>query len=761
MNLETKKDNLSDLELKVVSRGLPKVDSCGLVTGTPSYTDDLVIGNPLVVKILRSPHPFAKIIKIDTAAAKFVPGVEGIFTHEDTPKTRFTLAGQGYPEPSPYDRRILDEYVRFVGDAVAIIAAEDERAAEKAMKLIKVKYEILEPVTDYEKALDSETVVHPEEDIHCNFDIGMERTRNIASKYFQEKPGVDEGFEKSDVIIEKTYYTQPQIHAMMESYRSYSYFDTNGRLTVVSSTQIPFHVRRHIARALEIPAGKIRVIKPKVGGGFGGKQTAVTEVYCAFVTVKTGKAAKLIYNRKETHTCSTTRHAMRLTVKIGSDREGNIKAIDIKTLSNAGAYGEHASTVTPLVAFKTFPLYDKVPMRLDATIVYSNTMNAGAFRGYGATQGTFAVESAVNELAHELGMDSTVLRAKNLVVPSHERYVTSGDIIGCMEHGKKLFSWEERKNRRVMPSGKVRAAGMAVTMQGSGIGGVDTAAAAIKFSDRGDFNLFVGVTEMGQGCDTVLTQMAAEILEVPMDKVIIHTADTDLSPYDPGAYASSGTYVTGNAVVIAAKKMREELIKGAAALLKKDSSELEYSEGGVEFAGGKIGLEELGQRLISFEGKNQIITTGTWGGEKSPPPFIAGFAEVEVDIYTGEIKLLDFLSVVDCGTLINPNLARVQVEGGTVQGIGLALYEDIKYSDKGKVQTDTLMQYKIPARKDARKIEVEFISSYEKSGPFGAKSIGEVVINTPSPAIADAIFNATGVRVRALPITPEKIILNV
>ncbi|MEG0136125.1 MAG: molybdopterin cofactor-binding domain-containing protein [Cetobacterium sp.] len=736
--------------MKIVNKSIKKVDSIGVITGTPSYTDDLCLNNnPLIIKILRSPHAFAKIKSINTDIAKKVPGVEAIFTHFDTPKTRFTLAGQGYPEPSPYDRRILDEYVRYVGDAVAIIAAEDEKSAKKAMKLIKVEYEILDAVIDYEKATDSKTIVHPE-DVFTNFDIGLEKEKNIASKYFQEKPGVEDGFKNSDVVIERTYYTQPQIHAMMETYRSLSYLDTNGRLTVISSTQIPFHVRRHLARALEIPAGKIRVIKPRIGGGFGGKQTAATEIYSAFVTLKTGKPSKIIYDRRETHTCTTTRHAMRITVKIGSDLQGNIKAIDINTLSNTGAYGEHAPTVTPLVAFKTFPLYDKVPMRLNATIVYSNTTVGGAFRGYGATQGTFAVESAINELAHELKLDSTEVRLKNLVEPSPEKYVTSGDIKKCVEIGKESFNWKEKSKVRDMGNGKVRAAGMAVTMQGSGIGGIDTAAATIKFSDRGDFNLFVGVTDMGQGCDTILSQMAAEILEVPLEKIIIHSADTDISPYDPGAYASSGTYVTGNAVIIAAEKMKNEILKGASKLLNIPEDEINYSD---------LSLEDLGQRLISYEGMNQITTTGTWGGPKSPPPFIAGFAEVEVDTFTGEIEVLDFLSVVDCGTRINPNLAQVQVEGGTVQGIGLALTEDIQFNKNGKLMTDTLMQYKIPSRKDFKSIRVEFVDSYEASGPFGAKSIGEIVINSPAPAIADAVYRASGVRVRNLPITAEKVLL--
>lgn len=747
--------------MKLVNRPVKKIDSIAVITGQSVYTDDLVLNNnPLIIKILRSPHAFAKIKNINTDIAKRVPGVEAIFTYLDVPKTKFTLAGQSYPEPSPYDRLILDEYVRYIGDAVAIIAAEDEKTAEKAMKLIKVEYEVLEAVIDFEKALESDTVIHPE-DVHTNFDIGYDKESNIASKYFQEKPGVDEGFNESDIVIERTYYTQPQIHAMMETYRSYSYLDANGRLVVISSTQIPFHVRRHLARALEIPANKIRVIKPRIGGGFGGKQTAATEIYSAFVTLKTGKPSKIIYSRKETHICTTTRQAMKLTVKIGSDLNGNIKAIDIKTLTNTGAYGEHAPTVTPLVAFKTFPLYDRVPMRLNATVVYTNTTVGGAFRGYGATQGTFAVESAINELAHKLNLDPTEIRLKNLIDPSPDNYVTSGNIKLCIEKGMELFNWKERSKRREIGNGKVRAAGMAVTMQGSGIGGIDTAAATIKLSDRGDFNLFVGVTDMGQGSDTILTQMASEILEVPMDKVIISSADTDISPYDPGAYASSGTYVTGNAVIIAAKKMREEIIKQAAIFLKTTSDKIDYQGemiSNIE-TDEKISITELAERAISFEGMNQITTTGTWGGEKSPPPFIAGFAEVEVDTFTGEISLLEFLSVVDCGTRINPNLARVQVEGGTVQGIGLALFEDIQYDKRGKIITDSLMQYKIPSRKDFGKISVEFSDSYEATGPFGAKSIGEIVINAPAPAIADAIFKASSVRVRSLPINSEKILL--
>ncbi|MBM6821771.1 molybdopterin cofactor-binding domain-containing protein [Fusobacterium mortiferum] len=742
--------------MKFVNKEMKKVDGIGLITGKPFYTDDLVANQEyLIIKLLRSPHAYAKIKSIDTTIAEKVPGVEAIYTYKDVPQTMFTLAGQSYPEPSPYDRKILDEYVRYVGDPVAIVAGVDEQTVEKAMKLIKVEYEVLEAVVDYEKALDSHVLVHKDK-AHTNYDnIGYDHKRNLASSYLQVKGDVDKGFEESEVIIENTYYTQPQIHAMMETYRSAAYFDVYGRLTVISSTQIPFHVRRHLARALEYPSSKIRVIKPKLGGGFGGKQTSVCEIYAAFVTLKTGKPSKIIYTRKESQAYSNTRHGMRLTVKVGSDREGNIKAIDINVLSNTGAYGEHAPTVTSLVVYKTFPLYAKVPMRCKADIVYSNTMVGGAFRGYGATQGTFAVESAVNELAHKLGLDPTEVRMKNLVDQSE---TVSGDIKKCIEIGKEAFNW---KNREVidMGDGKVRASGMAVTMQGSGIAGVDTGSATVKFHDSGDFTLMLGVTDMGQGCDTVLTQMAAEILDVPMDKIIVNTADTDTSPYDPGAYASSGTYVTGNAVIIACEKMKKEIVKAAAQLMNKTEEELEYKREYVEAKDGStLTLKEIGVRSISFEGQNQITTTGTWGGKTSPPPFIASFVEVEVDTFTGGVEVLDFLSVADCGTPINPALAKVQVEGGIAQGIGLALTEEITIDKNGKLLQDTLMQYKIPSRKDVGpKVNVLFSHSNEPTGPFGAKSIGEVVINTAAPAIADAVYKATKARVRSLPITSEKL----
>ncbi|MGL6065246.1 MAG: xanthine dehydrogenase family protein molybdopterin-binding subunit [Fusobacteriaceae bacterium] len=754
-----------------MNSSIKKVDSLGIITGKPLYTDDLSLNNNIaIVKLLRSPHAFAEIEEIDVSIAKKIPGIIEIYTYKDVPNTKFTLAGQSYPEPSPYDRKILEKTLRYIGDPVAIVVAIDEKTSMKAMSLIKVKYQVLLPVLDYEKALDSDIIIHKEK-AFTNYNIGYDNTRNLASSVSMEKPGVEEGFEKSDVIIERTYRTQAQMHGMMETQRAMSYMDENNRLVVISSTQIPFHVRRHLARALEISPSLIRVIKPRIGGGFGAKQTATMEMYCAFVTLKTGKPAKHIFTREEACTCSTTRHSMRIKIKIGSDKVGNIKAIDINTISNAGAYGEHAPTVTPLIAYKSFPLYAKVPMKFRADIVYSNTMVAGAFRGYGATQGAFAIESIINELAKKLKIDETEIRMKNLVETNSEiiknedesislgKNYVSGDIKKCIEIGKKQFNWDLKREKREVAPGIYRGAGMAVTMQGSGIAGLDTAAATIKLNEVGHFTLMVGATDMGQGSDTVLSQIAAEILEVPMSKIVIRSADTDTCPFDPGAYASSGTYVTGNAVLLAGKKMKEKILEEASIQMNEKIDDLKYFGDYIESTSGKkIELDVLANNSISFARQNQITVTATWGGKTSPPPFIASFAEVEIDSATGEVKIINFLSVVDCGLRVNPNLARVQVEGGIAQGIGLALYEDVQYTEKGKVKNNTFMQYKIPGRKDiGTGIEVLFSDSIEATGPLGAKSIGEVVVNSPAPAIADAIYNVTGYRGRQLPITSEKI----
>lgn len=767
-------------QLKQVGKGVAKIDGMALVTGKPVYTDDMAMANALIVKVLRSPHAFARIKSIDTSRAEKLDGVECILTYKDVPKTRFTLAGQSYPEPSPYDRLILEGLVRYVGDEVAIIAAVDEKTAVKAMTLIKVEYEVLEPVLNFEQAIEHSTVVHPEEDVHWNFEIGMVKEKNVVATDIQVIGDIEEELSKCAVVAEGVYYPQAQAHAMMETYRAFTYLDHLGRLVVVSSTQVPFHVRRHVARALELPTNKVRVIKPRIGGGFGGKQTSSGDVFAGIVTLKTGKPAKMIYDRQETFTCTTSRHAMRVKVRMGADQEGFIRALDLEVLSDTGAYGEHASTVLGCVGHYTLPLYNKTrAIRFKGQAVYTNKMPAGAFRGYGATQGTFAVESTVNKLARKLGMDPTELRLKNIIregetsLHTEDFKLGSSSLDRCILKGKELIGWNEKNLRRQVAPHKVRALGMAVTMQGSGIAHIDTASAEIRLADDGSFVLLHGSTDNGMGADTILAQMAAEVLETELDKIVVHAVDTDISPYDPGAYASSGTYVSGTAVMKAAEDLKTKILEQGAKYLEVPAEEVKLAEDMVrwipknwgenpasaETKAKEISLKKLAELSVLGTGKLQLVGHATFGGEISPPPYIAGFAEVEVDQETGKVELIQYVAVVDCGTVVNPNLARIQAEGGIVQGIGMALFEDVKYTDKGKMQTDSFMQYKIPTRKDIGTVRIAFEESYEPSGPFGAKSVGEVVANTPAPAIADAVYNAVGVNITHLPITPEKVFM--
>ncbi|SHO49084.1 xanthine dehydrogenase family protein molybdopterin-binding subunit [Desulfopila aestuarii] len=756
-----------------VGKEIPKIDGLGLVKGTPAYTSDLDIGeNALIVKILRSPHASARIRTIDTSEAEAIPGVECVLTHLNTPTTRFTLAGQSFPEPSPYDRRIVDNHMRYVGDEVAIVAAVDERTALAALKKIKVDYELLTPVLNLEEALDNPVRVHPQQPF-TNFPIGNDAARNIAASHYTEQGDVEGELAASEVVMEQTYTTQAQAHAMMETYRATTSFDVNGRLQVMSSTQIPYHVRRHLSRVLGIPRSKIKVLKPRVGGGFGGKQTASVEIFPAIVTMKTGKPARLVYTRQETFTCTTSRHAMQLTVRLGADRDGTIRAIDIYCLSDTGAYGEHAPTVFWVVGQKTLPLYGKAKAcRYHGHALYTNKPPGGALRGYGATQGTFALESAINELAAKLDMDPTELRAKNLLgegethpelcgsTPGNPATLGSSSLHRCIEKGKALIGWDEKFPKVIVNDTKVRGYGMAVTMQGSGIAKIDTASVLIKLNEDGFFTLSHSASDMGQGSDTILAQIGAEVLEIDMDQIVVASFDLDTLPYDPGAYASSGAYVTGNAARLAAEDMKAQMRCAVASLQGVSPDAVTYGDGVFTIGSEKtMTLSELAQTLCSFNGKDMLIAKGTFGGETSPPPFIAGFAEVEVDLETGEAQVTDYVAVADCGTVLNKNLALIQVEGGVAMGIGLGLYEEVRYSGKGRLSTNSFMEYKIPSRLDIHSIRVAFEESYEPTGPYGAKSIGEVVCNTPAPAISAAVANATGVQVRSLPITAEKVLL--
>ena len=758
--------------MKYVNQSLRKKDAMQLVTGQPVYTDDLAPKDCLIVKLLRSPYANAIVEIVNTAVALKVPDIEAIFTWEDIDQNgnRFTCAGQTYPEPSPYDRLLLDRHVRFVGDVVAIVAGKTEKAVDKALSLIKVKYQLLEPILDFRQSLDNPNLVHPEENWRSLVPVGADNKRNLCAHQECGEGDVDAIFADCDVVLERTYHTKAVQQTMMESFRTFCTIDTYGRLHITSATQIVFHVRRIVANALGIPKHKIRVTKPRVGGGFGAKQTAVCEMYPAFVTWKLKKSSKIVFSREECMIASSPRHEMQLRVRIGAMNDGNIRAIDLYTLSNTGAYGEHGPTTVGLTGHKSIPLYDTEGYRFISDVVYSNVMSAGAYRGYGATQGIFAVESAVNELAAMLKMDPLALRMMNItsegkMMPAYyNAWNTSCTLDRCLARVKEMSKWDEKYPVRDMGNGKVRALGLGMAMQGSAIPFCDVGSASIKLGDEGIYNIRLGSSDIGTGSDTIIAQIAAEILECDIEQIAVYSADTDLSPYDSGSYASSTTYLTGKATEECALKLREKICAIGAQILGCESSDVTFDGKEVKrneaIADGKNAVSLFDISTASMCNNSIAVEeTVTKSTPVSPPPFMVGVAEIELDKLTGEVRVIEFNSVVDCGTPINPNLARVQAEGGILQGIGMALTENVTYNKYGKLAENSLMQYKIPTRWDIGHINVEFESSYEGTGPFGAKSIGEVVINTPAPAIADAIYNATGKRFYELPITPEKIIM--
>ncbi len=813
-------DPSSRADLKHIGASEVKKDAYALLAGKPLFTDDLAPADALTLKVLHSPHAFARIRSIDTTRAEKVPGVVAVYTYKDVPQSRFTLAGQSYPEASPYDRLILDQVVRYVGDEVAIVAAENVRAAERALRLIKVDYELLDPVLDFTQAKGNPSVIHAEDGYLVKAGwINNDRMNNVVASGQSVVGDLDKTFAEADVVLERTYHSKANAQAMMETFRSFAEIDAYGRICITSSTQVPFHVRRMVANALEIPQAQVRVIKPRIGGGFGAKQSGCNEIFCAFVTSRTGRPSKISYTREETCTASNARHEMQITVKIGAKRDGRITAIDLYTLSNQGAYGEHGPTTVGLSGHKSLPLYNRVEAsRFAFDVVYSNTMPTGAYRGYGATQGLFALESAVNELADELGIDPCELRLKNLVREGEFMPQYYGNTLfscaadRCIKRAQEMIGWKEKGLRRDMGT-HVRGLGVALSMQGSAIAGVDIGSVDLRLEEDGFYTLNIGATDMGTGCDTILAQFAAEALGCATDRIVVRGVDTDSSPYDTGSYASASTYLTGMAVVKAAEQLIRSFREYAAKLWDVDPADVmfdgeklvayatsdekdgrasalpvpqepefsqvtgdiehmvrTYEVVGSEAVSGAASAPELAaptheMDLTAFAnecvrgGDGDCLTAhAAASSPTSPPPYMAGIAEVDVDKETGEVTVVDYVGVVDCGTVVNENLARVQVEGGIGQGIGMALTEDVQYDTRGRMRTRSFMQYKIPTREDVGRIRVDFCESYEPTGPYGAKSIGEVVINTPSPAIASAVAHAVGRQIRELPITPEKIL---
>jgi probable selenate reductase molybdenum-binding subunit len=756
----------------VVGNSLHRVDGRALVTGKPVFVDDLPKRTGLLhIFLLTSPHAHARITSIDTSRAEEVPGVALILDHRNTPDRRYTTAGQGYPEPSPYDARMFDTKLRWVGDRVAAVAADSPVTAERAARLIEVGYEVLEPVLSIDEAIaERAPVIHDEEDCLDVWDAA----HNIAAHVVATSGDVNQGFAESDAVVEVTTETQYGQHAPLEPHVVSTYLDENERLVIVSSTQVPFHVRRIIGMLLDVPIHRIRVIKPRIGGGFGVKQEVLIEDLPALVTLRTGRPAQLTYTREQEFTSSRTRHPMRIRVKLGAKADGLLHALEMDVLSNTGAYGAHSLTVLSNVGSKTLPLYNKAPhIRFYGDAVYTNLPVAGAYRGYGATQGYFALETAVDRLAAELGMDPLQWRMRNHIHEGEsspifvalgegregvEQTITSCALDECIRQGAERIGWAERRGRRERHGSWVHGLGMSIHMQGSGIPVIDMGSATIKMNDDGSFNLAVGATDLGTGSDTILAQIAAEVLTVPLEKIVVTSSDTDTTPFDVGAYASSTTYVSGMAVQRAADEVRSQILEVATEMLGADRSSLKMEDERVIGPGDEsVRLDQVALRALYAQDQRQIAATSSFTPELSPPPFLAAFCEVAVDEDTGQVVVVRFVSAVDCGTPVNPKLAEGQVEGAIANGIGYALFEEMIFDDRGRLRTPDYARYKIPGPQDLPRLETILVESYEPTGPMGAKSVSEIGINAPIPAIANAIHDATGLWLTKTPFTAERV----
>jgi len=758
-------------KFQVVGTNEPKVDGRTLVTGKPVFAGDVDLPGMLHVALVTSPMAHARITRIDTSAAEALDGVACVLTHRNTPTTRYTTAGQGAPEPSPYDSRMFDTKVRFVGDRVAAVAADTPTIAAQAAALVEVEYEDLGPVLSMDAALaPGAPVIHDEQDA---LDI-WDAPHNIASVVSAITGDVSAGFDESAVVVETTTETQYAQHAPLEPHVVLAHLDGEGRIILISSTQVPFHVRRIVARLLDLPIHRIRVIKPRLGGGFGVKQEVIVEDVAALIALRTGRPVRFEFTRAQEFISSRTRHPMRVRVKLGALSDGTIHAIEMDVISNTGAYGSHGLTVMSNTGSKTLPLYNKAPhVRFDGRAVYTTMPVAGAYRGYGGTQGCYPLETAMDEMAARLGIDPVELRVRNHIragetSPIFEelgegrkgtpQIVTSCALDACIRVGVERFEWC-RKRAEPRGNGPIRhGVGMSVHMQGSGIPLVDMAGASIAMNDDGSFNLLVGATDLGTGSDTILAQIAAEVLGVPVDRIVVTSSDTDLTPFDTGAYASSTTYVSGTAVERAARDVGGQIISVAASMLAADPETLRLADGRVVGDDGRsVDLAKIGFRSYYGPDPAQIAATASFVPESSPPPFMAAFAEVAVDTETGLITVVDYVAAVDCGTAINPRLAEGQMEGAIANGIGYALTEEMQFTSLGRVKNPDLARYKIPGTMDLPPIRVYLVESYEPTGPMGAKSIAEIGINGPLPAIANAVYHAVGVRLTHPPFTPEKV----
>lgn len=766
-----------------------KLDAAKLVQGKPAFTADWQLPGMLYAKVLASPYAHARIKSIDTSQAKALKGVAAVLTWEDLPRVVHSTAGQSDPIPGPLDMFSLDNKVRFVGDRVAMVAAETLEIAEKALSLINVEYEELPPIIDVREAMKPGSPVIHDEIEYVNF-ADSDPTINLAAKIRIDINDVEKGFAEADRIFEEEYWVPKVQQAHIEPHVTLTWWDEDDRLVVRTSTQVPFHVRRMIAPVIGLPVKRIRVIKPRIGGGFGNKQEVLIEDVAAHLTIATGRPVLYEMTREEEFIASRSRHPMHIRMKTGVKNDGTMTANEMYALSDTGAYGCHALTVTGNTGQKSMGLYVgdgeyrlKPNIRFYADIVYTNTPPSGAYRGYGVPQGYWPLDRHLEMIARELGLDPLEFRLKNALRPGEfqpfstawnegrepvPEIVTTVGLEECVRQGRAAIGWDEKFGNEAwhMIAGKPhlrRGIGVATVMQGTAIPYLDMGGAHIKINDDGSFNLMVGATDLGTGSDTALAQIAAEVLGVKVDDVIVTSSDTDTTPFDVGAYASSTTYISGTAVKKAAEKVAKRIKERAAAIF--DDRGFEYTPQDVVLRdneaiapnGERVSLSEIALDSLHWRKQEQIMDSASFVSPNSPPPFAAQFATVLVDIETGQITVEDLIMAVDSGVIINPISASGQIEGGIAQALGYGVCEEMVYDEKGQPRERDLVDYHIFRADEMPNIRSLFVQTYEETGPFGAKAVAEIPLDGAAPAIGNAVLDACGVSILDNPVTPEKI----
>lgn len=760
-------------QTEVVGHSEPKVDAVKLAKGKPVFADDMNMPGLLHAALLTSPHAHARIRRIDAARARALPGVHAVLSYQDVPRVIYASGGQSYPNPKPWDQVSLDSKVRYVGDRVAIVAAETPEIAAEALKLIDVDYEILPAVFDAHEAMrPGAPVIHDEPDAVQIKDAG----RNLSNTIHAEVGNVEQGLAEADRVFERTYHVQQVQQASIEPHVVVTWWDDDDRLVIRTSTQVPFHVRRMVAPLLGLPVKRIRVVKPRIGGGFGGKQEMLIEDLCAHLTVATGRPVRFEYTRELEFTSARSRHPQTVQYRAGVMLDGLLRALDMHVVEDTGAFGTHGLTVCSVTGLRGLSTYRCPNLRFGAEIVYTNKPVPGAFRGYGAPQALFALESLMDEIATAMGFDVTEFRLQNAVRTGDlltistalgeggaiEQFVQSCALPECIAEGAAAIGWDRRlePNWTQVPKQPHvrRGLGLAACMHGTAIPGLDMGAASIKMNDDGSFNLLVGATDLGTGSDTVLGQIAAETLGVPLNDVLVYSSDTDFTPFDTGAYASSTTFISGGAVMKAAQQVREQIFKRAALMLKTSTGGMYLRDRQVFMPDGRrLTLGQVGLHSLHTEDQQQIMATASHMSVHAPPPFAAQYAEVEVDTETGEVRVKKLVMAVDCGTAINPQTATGQIEGGMTQALGYAVSEQMVYDEDGRLLTRRFGDYRIFQADEMPEIQAILVPTYEPSGPFGAKAVAEIPMDGVAPAVANAVFHATGARIYDLPITPEKL----